>query len=37
MDLTPLMKDKSLAPVDLLNKYIASFQAEVNARVAKMS
>ncbi|MHB8994136.1 MAG: PIG-L deacetylase family protein [Armatimonadota bacterium] len=37
MDLTPLLKDKSLAPMDLLNKYIASFQAEVNARVAKMS
>ena len=36
MDLTPLLKDASLAPVDLLNRYITNFQNETNARVAKM-
>lgn len=36
MDLTPLLKDPSLTPVDLLNVYIANFQAETNERVAKL-
>lgn len=37
MDLTPLLKDASLSPVDLLNQYITNFQSETNARVGKMS
>ena len=37
MDLTPLLKDPTLAPVDLLKQYIASFQSEVTARMGKMS
>jgi LmbE family N-acetylglucosaminyl deacetylase len=36
MDLTPLLQDASLTPVELLNRYIANFQNETNARVAKM-
>ncbi|MEN6301553.1 MAG: PIG-L family deacetylase [Armatimonadia bacterium] len=37
MDLTPLIKDASMAPADLLAQYIKSFTDEVMARVAKMS
>ena len=37
MDLTPLLKDPSLAPAELLNRYIRRFADEVNERVAKMS
>lgn len=35
MDLTPLINDPSLAPVELLQQYIARFQDETTARVAK--
>jgi len=36
MDLTPLLKEPSLAPVDLLNRYLGNFQKETNERVQKM-
>lgn len=37
MDLTPLLKDASLAPEALLQRYIDSFHNEVFGRISKMS
>jgi LmbE family N-acetylglucosaminyl deacetylase len=37
MDLTPLLRDPALAPVDLLQHYLDRFAAETTARVAKFS